>query len=113
MACSVARYGIVLLLLALLSGNALGADEQIVQQVSGNGSRNLRPFTVKDHWEIRWDSKGPALNISVRQNDGELVQGGGSQREPGKGATYQPKGGTYFLDVMGMGDWTITVVQLP
>jgi hypothetical protein len=32
-------------------------DAQVVQQVSANGQRNLRPFTVKDKWEIQWDAK--------------------------------------------------------
>ena len=37
----------------LLAVPAYAADEQIIQQVSANGTRNLRPFTVKDGWEIR------------------------------------------------------------
>ena len=56
MGCIVARYGTILLLV-LLTSHAVGANEQIVQQVSGNGSRNLRPFTVQHHRKILWDSK--------------------------------------------------------
>lgn len=88
-------------------------DELVVQEVSANGSRNLRPFTVKDRWEIRWRASGSVLTITVRHPDGKLAAVGGSADKPGTGSSYQPKGGTYFLDVMGIGDWTVTVVQLP
>jgi hypothetical protein len=30
---------------------AAADDPQVVQQVSANGQRNLRPFTVKDKWD--------------------------------------------------------------
>jgi hypothetical protein len=66
------------------------ADEgQVIQQVSANGLRNLRPFTVKDKWGIKWDSKGTLLTINIHSVDGELVsiaamqQGTGSGRERG------------------------------
>ncbi len=91
----------------------LAADEQIIQQVSANGTRNLRPFTVKNGWEIRWDNKGRVLTISVRHRDGKLAAIGGAATAPGRGSSYQPRGGTYYLAVDGMGDWTVTVIQLP
>lgn len=38
-------------------GMALAAEEEIVQQLTANGSRTTRPFTVKDGWEVRvWSS---------------------------------------------------------
>ena len=105
------RFAITLLL-ALFALPAFASDEQIVQEISASGVRNLRPFTVKDQWEIRWDNKGSMITIAVRHPDGKLAADGGTQAKPGKGASYQPKGGTYFLEVSGSGDWTVTVVQL-
>lgn len=99
--------------LLLWSVSGLAADEDVVLSLTANGSRNTRPFNVKDGWEIRWDNKGPVLAIAVKTVDGKLVAGGGSSTAPGSGQSFQPKGGKYFLDVTGMGDWTITVVQLP
>jgi hypothetical protein len=88
-------------------------DGQVIQQVSANGERNLRPFTVKDKWELQWDSKGSMLAITVYKADGTLFDVGPMQKGPGNGSSYQPKGGNYYLKVSGSGDWTVTVVQLP
>lgn len=106
---------LILLLLALVIpvSPARPADEVIVQQLTANGSRNTRPFTVKDRWEIRWENKGSVLTVAVRTAEGKLVAGGGMATAPGSGQSFQPKGGSYYLDVTGTGDWTITVVQLP
>ena len=104
---------VAILWLAIATPMLYPAEEQVLQQVSANGSRNLRPFTAKDHWEIRWDNKGSFLSISVRNSEGRPVSGGGSQQGAGSGESYQPKGGTYYLDVTGTGEWTVTVVQLP
>lgn len=92
---------------------AVAGDELTIFSLSANGSRNTRPFTVKDRWEIRWENKGPVLTIAVRTAEGKLVAGGGTATAPGTGESYQPKGGTYFLDVTGMGEWSVSVVQLP
>src|SRR6185437_11141357 len=32
----------------------LAEEEQIVMELTGNGWRTTRPFTVKDGWEVRW-----------------------------------------------------------
>lgn len=104
---------VFLLMIAFWAAPSWSADETIVQQLSANGSRNTRPFTVKDRWEIRWENKGSILTVAVRTAEGKLVAGGGSATAPGAGESFQPKGGTYYLDVTGTGDWSISVVQLP
>ena len=43
---------IVFSLIVLSPFRISAEDGQVVQQVSANGQRNLRPFTVKDKWEI-------------------------------------------------------------
>lgn len=104
---------LLIAIVLMVAGPSWSADEVIVQQLSANGSRNMRPFTVKDRWEIRWENKGAVLAVAVRTAEGKLVSGGASATAPGTGESFQPKGGTYYLDVTGMGEWTITVVQLP
>jgi hypothetical protein len=93
--------------------NVAAGGGQVVQQVSANGQRNLRPFTVQDKWEIAWDSKRPMLMIAVFNADGSMVGIAATQQGDGKGSSYQPKGGDYYLQVTGTGEWTVTVVQLP
>ncbi len=93
---------------------ALSAEPaQVLLKVSANGIRNLRPFTVKDKWEIQWDSKGELLTINIHTPDGTFFGVAGMQQGPGSGSSYQPKGGDFYLQIIGTGEWTITVVQLP
>ena len=91
----------------------MAESEQVLQQVSANGQRNLRPFTAKDKWEIQWDAKGTLLTITIFTTDGKLSTVAATQEGPGSGSSYQPKGGEYYLQASGTGEWTITVVQLP
>lgn len=97
----------------ILTGLAVAAEEQIVFSQSANGSRNTRPFTVQDGWLVKWDNKGAMLHVSIHTSDGKIAAGGGLATAPGIGESFQPKGGTYYLDISGAGGWTITVVQLP
>lgn len=100
----------------LLSSMPLAAasEETIVQQVSANGTRSLRPFTVQDQWELRWDLKGQSIEVYLKQLDGEFVALTpiASQKKPGPGSTFYPKGGSFYLRIIAEGDWTTTVVQL-
>lgn len=74
--------------------------EEILQRESANGSRNLRPFTVKDGWELRWDAKGDRFSASLYSPNGEPVDSLASQHKPGSGSSFYPKGGTYYLSVL-------------
>ena len=105
---------LVVCFLYVATPNALLAETgAVLQEVSANGQRNLRPFTVKDKWEIQWDSKGTLLTITLFTADGKTSSIAASQDGPGSGSSYQPKGGEYFLQVTGTGAWTIKMVQLP
>lgn len=101
-------------LLCVATPIALFAETgEVLQQVSANGQRNLRPFPAKDKWEIQCDSKGTLLTITVFSADGKTSSVAATQEGAGSGSSYQPKGGQYFLQVTATGAWTITVVQLP
>lgn len=104
---------LLILSLMLTSAGLASAQEQVLQQVSVTGSRNLRPFSVKDRWEVRWDTKG-MISIWIRSpKDGNPVAKAGSQDKAGSGSSFQPNGGEFYLSVTSDGDWTVTVVQLP
>ena len=104
---------VLLAVYLVMASPASAADETVVLELAANGQRNTRPFTVRDRWEVRWDLRGEMVTVMIRDPDGKFVTAGGQQEKPGRGASYQPKGGTYYLDITGMGDWTVTVVQLP
>lgn len=112
----------LLLWLCLISSTSstLSAAESgsTVFELSGNGSRNTRPFTVKDHWEIRWSTPGNAFALTIYRADPKdeldaLGVGSASQHKPGTGSSYFDAGGHYYLKITSTGDWTITVTQLP
>lgn len=108
-------------LFALCTASPLFAadDGTVVMELSGKGSRNTRPFIVKDHWEIRWNSQSEdRFTIDAVKTDAanaleSLGQSVASQDHAGPGETYVDRGGRYYLTVSSHGDWSITVVQLP
>jgi len=107
------HLGLLLAFIVAWAAPAWSADEQIVISQSANGSRSTRPFTVHDRWEIRWDAKADHFSVTLFSATGDILDSLASQRKPGTGSTFYPKGGAYFLKVISGGDWTISVVQLP
>lgn len=106
------RIGL-LVFFVLLACTSVSFAEDIIAKESASGSRNLRPFTVKDGWEVRWESSDQ-LYIFLHDQQGNTLGKAASQPKAGSGQSYQPKGGTYFLSVVASTSaWTITVVQLP
>lgn len=87
-------------------------DPTVVLTESANGTRSLTPFTIGDRWEIQWNSSD-GLIVWLMTAKGEVVQQLAAQHKPGKGSTFHPTGGSYYLRITSSGDWTITVVQLP
>ena len=88
------------------------AQDTAVQTLSGTGKKNTRPFTVQNGWEIQWDARGDIFGLCLFRADGEIESLPAFQTKPGKGASYQAKGGTYYLEVNAAGDWTIKIVQV-
>lgn len=111
------RFSLILMMVGFLAlnGVVLAANEQVIFSQSANGTRNTRPFTVNDRWELRWDVKGPKLTVYLFTAAGE-AQGMlpiVTQDKPGSSSSYYPKGGSYYLKVITDSEWTISVVQLP
>ena len=96
----------------LLASVVLAADEQIVVELAGNGSRTTRPFTVKDGWEVRWTATS-GLTVFLLDAQGQPLEELGHSMGDAGGATYYAKGGTYSLRIASNAHWTVTVVQLP
>ena len=76
----------------------------------GSGIQNTRPFTVSSPWEIVWDGQGKAVYIVIYNSDGSIA--GGAGNDTGKGRSYQPKGGTYYLNIMMGENWQVSVVPV-
>ena len=109
------RFSFLAVLLFLSPRINAAEGETVVFDLSGNGTRNTRPFTVQNKWEIRWDVKTDhfALHLYTATGEAQGMLPVGSQDGPGRGATFGPDGGNYYLKIIAKGDWHITVVQLP
>jgi len=87
------------------------ADDSIIKSYSGSGSKTTRPFVIQTAWEIQWSAK-EGIQISLYDRDGNFVEAVASQMESGKGSSYNPKKGTFCLNIFSMGDWEIKIVEV-
>jgi hypothetical protein len=90
---------------------AEGGGEKIVLKESANGSRTLRPFTVQDGWEARWESSAD-IALFLLNEKGDPIDSLASTRKAGSGSTYHHKGGRYSIKIVTLGEWTVSVVQV-
>ncbi len=105
------RKAVLMIAVVFLAGNAL-AEDTVIQTFTGSGGKNTRPFVVKDGWEIQWDARGDIFQLFLYRADGEMEGVPANQQGSGKGASYQAKGGQYYLQVNAIGNWTINIVQV-
>jgi hypothetical protein len=83
----------------------------VVKTFNGADTLTTDPFQTSDNWEVRWDSAAP-LNIRLLSSDGAVVAG---MSGTGTGSFYQPKGGSFYLQVNPTdrtGPWHVRVVEL-
>ena len=79
---------------------------------SGTGSLNTRPFNTTGPWEIQWNAEGDIFHVSVYSATGDRVGVAANQQGAGDGASYQPKPGTYYLNVNALGKWSMEIVEI-
>lgn len=94
-----------------IDNNSIQKIEGAIMQLSGSGIKNTRPFDVNGPWEIWWNAKGSFFAIAIYSVDGSLVGVAANQQGPGKGSSYQPKSGRYYLGINGIGDWQVHVIE--
>jgi hypothetical protein len=93
-----------------------------VQTFKGNGSKKTASFTVPDNWRIAWTCSpgsfgGTDYNviITVENTDGSYADSGVNStcsKSNTHDTTNVPAGGTFILDIISEGDWTIAVQVL-
>jgi S1-C subfamily serine protease len=108
------RSSLLAILLAWMLGGLPGvAQVKVVQTFDGTSALTTPAFQVQDRWEVRWESLD-VVSITLLAPDGSVVAGAAGSL---KGSFYQPKGGTFSLQI-GRGSsgatspWHITVVEL-
>jgi hypothetical protein len=83
-----------------------------VASFSGSGQHATRPFSVPDGWEVQWDFSGDILQIYVSSEGGDLAGIAANQQGSGSGSSFQARGGSYYLEINAIGDWTVRVVEV-
>jgi len=86
-----------------------GAEREVVAELNGDGDKETKSFTVKDGWEIRWETTGASLQVAITgdRDFGTVI----NQVDAGGGATYPVGSGTFRLAIKARGPWTIKVVN--
>jgi len=74
----------------------------------GEGIQNTRPFTVTGAWIIEWQAEGDVFMITIYTKDGDYVDILGNAK---RGSSYQPQGGSYYLQVNALGKWKIAIKE--
>ena len=85
------------------------AERDVVAESNGDGDQETKSFTVKEGWEIRWETTGASLQVAITgdRDFGTVV----NQVGAGGGATYPVGSGTFRLVIKARGPWTIKVVN--
>ncbi len=88
------------------------ATSSEIATFSGSGGKNTRPFTTTGPWEIQWDAKGDIFQLYLYTADGDMAGVPANQQGSGKGTSFQPKAGKYYLQVNAIGTWSIKIVPI-
>jgi hypothetical protein len=110
-----AALAILLFVVAASSTRIALAEDVLVAEYSGKGVQTTRPFTVDGPWEVQWSSDCLNLAIYLKKSDeaghasADLI----ANQSKGSGSSYQPRGGSYFLEIHGVvGTWRVKVVAI-
>ena len=97
-----------------ITGNESQTKEtsSVIAAFSGSGGKNTRPFAATGPWEIQWDAKGAIFQLYLYSSNGDMVGVPANQQGSGKGTSFQPKAGKYYLQVNAIGDWSIRIVPV-
>jgi len=87
-------------------------SSSVIATFSGSGGKNTRPFVSTGAWEIQWDAKGDIFQLYLYTASGDMIGVPANQQGSGKGSSYQPKAGKYYLQVNAIGNWSIKIVPV-
>jgi len=88
------------------------SDDTSIINLTGSGKKSTRPFKVEGPWELNWDAQGGYFAVVIYKANGSRVKLAAYRRGPGKGSSYQPQGGHYYLDIKASGNWQVKVIEV-
>lgn len=92
---------------------------KIALQVRGNGEKNSSDFTVEGTWQLSWTCSGGGLLYiyvqDVNDPNGPSVDEASYDcpQQSGGDSSIEREGGTFFLSILAITDYTITVTDVP
>ena len=87
-------------------------SSSVIATFAGSGGKNTRPFICNGAWEIQWDAMGDIFQLYLYTANGDMVGVPANQQGSGKGSSFQPKAGKYYLQVNAIGNWGIKIVPV-
>jgi hypothetical protein len=80
-----------------------------VVEVTGSGDQTTESFHVRQGWRIRWDSAGERFALSIRgeRDLGTVID----NTEPAGGVTSPAGAGTFHLEIVADGSWSVRIEQ--
>jgi hypothetical protein len=87
----------------------LSSAGSTVATFSGDSNQTTSSFTVREGWDINWESTGTAFAFAIKgdRDFGTVI----NLTEPGSGITSPTGAGSYYLEVTATGPWTIEITQ--
>lgn len=93
------------------SNNKSNSTDKTIIELSANGMKTTEPFTVDSSWKLKWDAEGSIFQAYLYNKNGNLVNVIANQQGAGKGSSYYPKAGEYYLQINAIGNWSLKVVK--
>ena len=113
--CSFIGMSLLVLLLptGAESAEQLSYTTNQVVTFSGSGTTTTKPFSVKGEWDLQWKAKGflavHLYNLKFRLNEKLMFV---YTADGGKGESYHPDSGTFFLNIVASEPWSISILEL-
>lgn len=79
---------------------------------SGSSTMTTRPFHVDGAWELQWTSDG-FMSMTLHRMDGDETKLVAMAAERSASSSFQPKGGTFYLEIAAAAPWTAKIIRLP
>ena len=77
--------------------------------MSGRGNETSERFVARKGWSIQWENTGAYFSYTIHGDVefGQVI----TQNGPGNGVTSPVPTGTFFIEVVAQGSWSIKVTQ--
>lgn len=95
--------------LVFLRGSGEPPPRTDVAEFSGDGNATTASFSVREPWQIHWETDGESFSYAIRgdRDLGTVIE----QESPGSGVTSPVGSGTFHLEITAEGPWQVLIYQ--